>query len=53
MAVLKRMRRESESEFHKQFIQATTLGKKLHGDDFELSRPHVTGRQAYHDNTPT
>ena len=52
MSILKDMRRESESEFHKQFTEAATLGKKLHSDDFELSRPRVTGRQAHHDNTP-
>ena len=28
------------------------MGKKLHGDDFELSKPRITGRQANHDNTP-
>ena len=52
MTVLKQMRRESESEFHKQFLEATTMGKKLHGDDFELSKPRITGRQAHCDNTP-
>ena len=44
-SVVKDIRQESESEFHKQFTEATTLGKKLYGDDFELSRPRVTGRQ--------
>ena len=53
MSALKHMRQESESELHKQFIKATTLGKKLHGDNLELSRSRVTGRQAHCDNTPT
>ena len=53
MSVLKDMRRDSESEFHKQFTEATALGKKLHGDDFKLSRPRVTGRQAHRANTPS
>ena len=34
VSILKDMRRESESEFHKQFIEAAALGKKLHGDYF-------------------
>ena len=53
MSILKHMRQESESEFHKQFLEATALGKKLHGDDFELSSPRITGRQAHHDNPPS
>ena len=30
-----------KSEFHKQFIEAAALGKKLHGDDFELLKPRI------------
>ena len=51
VSILKDMRRESE--FHKQFIEGASLGKKLHGDDFELSKPCIAGRQAYRDNTPS
>ena len=47
------MRRESEREFHKQFLDATNLGKKLHDDDFELSRPRITGRQTHRANVAT
>ena len=50
---LKQMRQESNSEFHKQYTETTTLGKKLHEDEFELSRPRITGRQAHRDNTLT
>ena len=53
VSILKDMRRESESEFHKQFIEAAALGKKLHGDDFELLKPHIAGRQAHRDNVPS
>ena len=52
-SILKDMRRELESEFHKQFIEAAALGKKLHGDDFELSKPRIAGRQAHRDNVPS
>ena len=50
--ILKDMRQESVSEFRKQFTEATTLGKKLHGDNFGLSKHRVTGRQAHRDDTP-
>ena len=50
VSTLKHMRRESESEFHKEFTEATTLGKKLHGDSFVFSRPRITGRQTNRDN---
>lgn len=53
VSILKDMRRESESKFHKQFIEVAALGKKLHGDDFELSKPRIDGRQAHRDNTPS
>ena len=44
---------ESESEFHKQFIDAAALSKKLHGDDFEFLKPRIADRQAHCDNVPS
>ena len=34
--ILKNMRKNSEKEFHKQFLEAMSLGKSLHGSEFEL-----------------
>lgn len=53
VSILKQMRQESERVFHRQFLDATKLGKKLHGDDFKLSRPRITGRQTQRANVAT
>ena len=47
---LKRMRENATSIFHKIFLEATKLGKSLHGDDFELKRPRTNHRQVHRDN---
>ena len=47
---LKGMRNDSEREFHKIFDEATKLGKSLHGEDYLLSLPRITGRQSYRGN---
>ena len=51
VSALKALRMDSTSEFKKQFTEATKLGKQLHGDDFILSKPRLTGCQA-HRSTP-
>ena len=53
VSVLKALRNDSTHEFKKQFTEATKLGKQLHGDDFILSKPRLTGRQAYRSNPPS
>ena len=49
---LKRMRENATSTFHTIFVEATKLGKDLHGDDFELKQPRTTHRQVHRDNVP-
>ena len=40
-------------EFRKQFIEATKIGKKLHGDQFELITPRLSGQQTHRSNLPS
>ena len=40
---LKSMRERSEQEFNKIYAEANKLGKELHGEDFELSQPELSG----------
>ena len=47
---LKGMRDNSDREFHKIFEEATKLGKTLHGDDYLLCLPHITGCQSHRSN---
>ena len=44
------MRNNSDREFHKIFEEATKLGKTLHGDDYLLCLPRITGRQSHRNN---
>ena len=44
---------ESQREFHKVLLEVTSLGKKLHGDDFEIQKPRVTTRMAHRGNPST
>ena len=44
------MREESQREFHKVLLEVTSLGKKLHGDDFEIQKPRVTNHIAHRGN---
>ena len=48
--ILKEMRADSQREFHKAFLEITSLGIKLHGDDFVITKPRVTSRMAHRDN---
>jgi len=50
---LKAMRRDSTTEFKKQFAEATKIGKQLHGDDFQLTMPRLSGRQLHRSNPPS
>lgn len=50
VSTLKGMRDNSEREFHKIFEEATKLGKGLHGEDYLLSLPRITGRQSHRSN---
>ena len=38
-STLNKMRTESKRESHKVFLETTALGRKLHGDDFEIHKP--------------
>ena len=42
VSTLSKMREESQREFHKVYLDTTVLGRKLHGDDFEIRKPRVT-----------
>ena len=50
---LKSMRTNSVSEFKKQFAEAAKVAKQLHGDEFELTTPRLSGRQTYRTNPPS
>ena len=52
VSTLKALRQNFTAEFKKLFTDATKLGKQLHGDDFLLSKPRLTGRQAHRSNPP-
>ena len=53
VSTLSKMRKESQREFHKVYLDTTALGRKLHGDDFEIRTPRVTSRMAHRDNPST
>ena len=50
VSTLKGMRDNSDREFHKIFEEATELGKTLHGDDYLLCLPRITGSQSHRNN---
>ena len=50
VSTLKCMRSRPTIEFKKQFSEADKLGKLLHGDDFQLTTPRLSGRQAHRSN---
>ena len=47
ISTLKGMRERSSSEFKNIFSEAQKLGKDLHGQDFELSRPRIVRHQMH------
>ena len=49
----KSMRANSVIEFKKQFEDAARIGKQLHGDQFELTTPRLSGRQRHRSNPPS
>ena len=49
---LKVLRSNSDSEFKKRFAKATKTGKDLHGEQFQLATPRLSGRQVYRSNLP-
>jgi len=53
VSTLKAMRRNLTTEFKKQFAEATKIGKQLHGDDFQLTMPRLSGRQLHRCNPPS
>ena len=53
VSTLKSMRRRSTTEFTKQFSEASKLGQLLHGNEFQLTTPRLSGRQAHRSNPPS
>ena len=53
VATLNSIRTNSVVEFQKQFSEATKLGKCLHGDEFEITMPRLSRRQAHRSNHPS
>ena len=53
VSTLKSMKTNSVSEFRKQFAEAARIAKKLHGDQFELTTPRISGRQRHRSNPPS
>ena len=49
---LKVLRSNSDTEFKKQFAEATKIGRDLHGEDFQLATPRLSGRQVHRSNPP-
>ena len=47
------MRRNSESEFRAIFAETKSLGKEVHGNQFELKLPWISSRQMHRANIPT
>ena len=45
------MKQDLASEFKKVFAETHKLGKQLHGDHFELSRPRIVGHQSNHESS--
>jgi len=50
VSTLKSMRSDSEKVFKRIYAATTKLGKDLHGDDFELKPPRISGRQTHRNN---
>ena len=40
-------------KFKKQLAEAMRIGKQLHGDEFELRTPRISGRQSHRSNPPS
>ena len=53
VTTLKSIRTNSAVEFKKHFSEATKLGKCLHGDEFEITTPRLSCRQAHRSNHPS
>ena len=53
VSTLKSLRSRSLLEFKKQFGEAERIAKLLHGDQFELTRPRLSGRQSHRSNPPS
>ena len=53
ISTLKEMRERASGEFKKIFSEARNLGKDLHGQDFELSRPRIVRHQMHRTNPDT
>ena len=50
VSALKDVKKESTEGFKRVFANTTKLGKDLHGEQFELQKPRVVGRQAHRSN---
>lgn len=53
VSTLKSMRHNSTTEFRKQFTEATKIGQQLHGNQFQLTTPRLSGRQIHRNNPPS
>ena len=53
VSTLKAMRRNSATEFKKEFAETTKIGKQLHEDDFQLTMPRLSGCQLHRSNPPS
>ena len=52
VSTLNMLRQNSTNEFKRIFTEAQKLGKQLHGEDYELCTPRLTGRQLHRNNPP-
>ena len=52
ISALKSTRKGSDRELKRIFAEATTLGKQLHGEKFELEQPKVNKCQIHRSNIP-
>ena len=53
VSTLQSMRNRSTTEFNKQFVEATKIGKRINGDHFQLTTPRLYGRQVHRSNPPS
>ena len=53
ISTLKKMIKDSSSQFQLLFTETIKLGQQLHSDQFELSTPRIVGRQLHRSNPGT
>lgn len=53
ISTIEGMREKSDVEFQRIFAEAVALGKKVHGEEFEITLPRINRRQTHRANVAT